>query len=101
MPSGKAVKKVNKLAIRGARQNLEKKRIQIASRVAAAQLAHELAHEINNPLEALTNLIYIMKELASGAEFGEYAGMLEEADRQLSRISRLVHNILSLDDPQP
>ena len=88
---------LNTTAMRGARQNLNRKRIQIASRVAAAQLAHELAHEINNPLEALTNLIYIMKE--STAESGECAVMLEEADRQLSRISRLVRNILTLDDP--
>jgi two-component system NtrC family sensor kinase len=85
-------------AIRGKRQNLERKRIQKASRVAAAQLAHELAHEINNPLEALTNLIYIMKE--SAAELGECAVMLEEADHQLSRISRLVHNILTLDNAE-
>ena len=83
-------------ATRGERQNLETKRIQAASRFATAQLAHELAHEINNPLEALTNLIYILKE--SAAEFGECAVMLEEADHQLSRISQLVHNILTLDN---
>ena len=83
-------------ATRGERQNLETKRIQAASRVATARLAHELAHEINNPLEALTNLIYILKE--SAAEFGECAVMLEEADHQLSRISQLVHNILTLDN---
>ena len=83
-------------AIRGKRQSLERKRIQVASRVAAAQLAHELAHQINNPLEALTNLIYIMKE--SAEEFGECAVMLEEADHQLSRIAQLVHNILTLDN---
>lgn len=87
------------VAVRGERHALERKRILIASRVAAAQLAHELAHEINNPLEALTNLIYIMKE--SAAELGECTVMLEEADHQLSRISRLVHNILTLDDADP
>jgi two-component system NtrC family sensor kinase len=73
----------------------ERQNLQAASRVATAQLAHELAHEINNPLEALTNLIYILKE--SAAEFGECAVMLEEADHQLSRISQLVHNILTFD----
>lgn len=76
------------------RQELERKRILIASRVAAAQVAHELAHEINNPLEALTNLIYIIRESAGD----QNAEMLEEADHQLSRISRLVHNILALND---
>jgi signal transduction histidine kinase len=81
------------------RQNLERGPIQVTNRVAAAQLAHELAHEINNPLEALTNLIYIMK--ASAAELGECAVMLEEADHQLSRISRLVHDILTLDNAEP
>ena len=80
----------------GKRQNLERRRIQVASRVAAAQLAHELAHEINNPLEALTNLIYIIK--GSVVASGQSAEMLEEADHQLSRISRLVHNILTLDN---
>jgi two-component system, NtrC family, sensor kinase len=86
-------------AIHGERQSLERESIQLASRVAAAQLAQELAHEINNPLEALTNLIYIMKE--SAAALGECAVMLDEADHQLSRISRLVHNILTLDNADP
>jgi PAS domain S-box-containing protein len=95
MPSEREYDKPDgQIAVREAQEDLERKRTRIASRVAAAQLAHELAHEINNPLEALTNLIYIMK--GSAVASGQCAEMLDEADHQLSRISRLVHSILSL-----
>ena len=82
-----------RIAVRLAQEDLERKRTRIASKVAAAQVAHELAHEINNPLEALTNLIYLIKGLVTS---GPCAEMIDEADHQLSRISRLVHNILAL-----
>jgi PAS domain S-box-containing protein len=97
MPSGREGNKPDeRIVVRRAQEDFERKRILIASRVAAAQLAHELAHEINNPLEALTNLVYIIKKSAVAS--GQCAEMLDEADHQLSRISRLVHNILALED---
>ena len=96
MPSEREDNKPDqRIVVRLSQEDLERKRTRIASRVAAAQVAHELAHEINNPLEALTNLIYIIKGFVAS---GECAAMLDEADHQLSRISRLVHNILALGD---
>lgn len=68
----------------------------IREKIGVAELAHELAHELNNPLEALTNLLYLAREAA--AENDKLMGMLEEADSQLARISTVVHSILTLDE---
>ncbi len=67
--------------------------------IAAAQIAHELAHEINNPLEALVNLLYLLKQ---SAETPQEVQRHEEAERQLARIATLVRSILAIehDDQQ-
>jgi hypothetical protein len=53
---------------------------------AAAKVANELAHAVNNPLQALTNALYLMD-----AEPGEH---LQDARAQLQRINSLVRVIL-------
>ena len=70
----------------------EEKRLQLEKKLAASQLAHELAHEINNPLEALTNLLYLL-----GKSPLKDQKHIEEAEEQLARITTLVHSILALD----
>lgn len=80
--------RIQKRRIEGKRQQLEKK-------LAASQLANELAHEINNPLEALTNLLYLLEDSASTAQGRKH---LEEAERQVGRITALVRSILALED---
>jgi hypothetical protein len=53
---------------------------------AAAKVANELAHAVNNPLQALTNALYLMD-----AGPGEH---LQDARAQLQRINSLVRVIL-------
>lgn len=51
----------------------------------AGRLAATIAHEINNPLEAVTNLIYLARS-APGGEARRYLQMVEE---ELSRIAHI------------
>lgn len=75
----------------------EKRSERLLKQIAAAQIAHELAHEINNPLEALVNLLYLLKGSVDSQEELERH---EEAERQLARIATLVRSILTIDDQQ-
>ncbi len=55
------------------------------------RLAATVAHEINNPLEAVTNLVYLAKECALGDDVREY---LEAAEQELDRVSHLTRQTL-------
>jgi PAS domain S-box-containing protein len=59
---------------------------------AAARLAATVAHEINNPLEAIGNLIYIAKTTAGVP--ASAAGHLELAEEELSRVSHITRQTL-------
>jgi PAS domain S-box-containing protein len=58
----------------------------------AGRFAASMAHEINNPLAAVTNLIYLACRDASLQ--GDTRAILELADRELARISRIVAQTL-------
>lgn len=77
----------------------EELRARIRANVAVAELASELAHQLNNPLEALTNLIYLAKK---GTRDTELQSLLDNAESQLARVSTVVRSILTLkgSDPQ-
>lgn len=51
---------------------------------ALGRMANSIAHEINNPLEAVTNLLYIAKAINESPEVAQY---LETADRELRRVA--------------
>lgn len=53
---------------------------------AVGQLASAIAHEINNPLESLTNLLYLIRQTESVAEIQEYADI---AQSELNRVSEI------------
>jgi len=59
---------------------------------ATGKLAHAIAHEINNPLEALVNLIYLANTSQRPAEIRQY---LARAEEELKRISRITKHSLS------
>jgi two-component system NtrC family sensor kinase len=59
---------------------------------ATGKLANAIAHEINNPLEALTNLIYLAGRTESIASVQE---LLTRADAELARIARITRQSLS------
>lgn len=55
------------------------------------RLAATVAHEINNPLEAITNLIFLAKGAESREDVGKFLSMAEE---ELSRVSHLTRQTL-------
>jgi len=67
--------------------------LRMTERLAAAgKLAATVAHEINNPLEAVQNLIYLAMHRASRDDVRDY---LSAAEEELDRISHLTRQTLS------
>jgi PAS domain S-box-containing protein len=59
---------------------------------AAGRMAATVAHEINNPLEAVTNLVYLAKrDLEKSERVAEY---LEMASRELDRVAHITRQTL-------
>lgn len=58
---------------------------------AVGRLAASIAHEINNPLESVTNLIYLARGASDKLTANEY---LETADRELRRASAITNQTL-------
>jgi signal transduction histidine kinase len=52
-----------------------------------ARFALTMAHEINNPLEAITNLVYLLAPMQAGPEAQAYVATIEDQLKGLSRIS--------------
>ena len=59
----------------------------------AGRLAATIAHEINNPLEAVTNLIYLLRQ--SKELKPEQAALLRLADEQLARVNHIAKQTLA------
>ncbi|MGZ4831026.1 MAG: PAS domain-containing sensor histidine kinase, partial [Candidatus Angelobacter sp.] len=59
---------------------------------AAGRLAATVAHEINNPLAAVTNLVYLAKRDAGDAK--KVSGYLELAGRELDRVAHIARQTL-------
>ncbi len=79
-----------------AREITHQKRAEQALRTAerlasVGRLAATVAHEINNPLEAVTNLVYLAKDRADRSDVREFLGAIED---ELDRISHLTKQTL-------
>jgi signal transduction histidine kinase len=64
-----------------------------ATATAAAAMANDLAHQINNPLQSLTNSIFIASENLSGPD-GQ--ALARDMSADLERLSTLTRKILAL-----
>jgi two-component system NtrC family sensor kinase len=60
---------------------------------ATGRMANTIAHEINNPLEAITNLLFLLKPSAEAKP--DSAEYLNAAEKELARVSRIARQILS------
>lgn len=60
---------------------------------AAAHVANELAHKINNPLQSMTNAAFL---IATGSSVDEQQALGEGLSKDIGRLSGLVKELLSL-----
>ncbi len=79
-------------------QKLDQKAREIARAQASTDRAHEMAHQINNPLQSLTNTMFL-------ASLGgpDAPGYIDTALRELAALSERVRKLLALkydDDPR-
>jgi signal transduction histidine kinase len=65
---------------------------------AVGRLASSIAHEINNPLESVTNLIYLAKKAAVNPKTQEY---LATAEIELRRVSAIANQTLQFHRQSP
>lgn len=73
-------------------RNAQQLAIQAEKLAAAGRMAATIAHEINNPLEAVTNFIYLAMT-AKGLP-AEVCRHLEIADRELARVAQIAQQTL-------
>ncbi len=75
-----------------ARKQMERSLVQSEKLAAAGRMAATVAHEINNPLEAVLNLMFLAR--ASCAPESETHGYLEIAEAELERVSHIARQTL-------
>lgn len=81
-------------AAMGYRQMKQQARLIAQERAAAAaQMANQLAHEINNPLQSMTNAAYLVAE---GATDQDSRNLGRDLSNDIGRLSKLVKELLSL-----
>jgi len=72
-------------------KHLEKALLQAEKLAATGRMAATIAHEINNPLEAMMNLLYLLRPTISG---DEGHGYLAAAESELQRVSHIAKQTL-------
>lgn len=74
-------------------QRVQQERLLISEKLAATgRLAATIAHEINNPLESVLNLIYLARTSRSQAE--KIQEFLATAEKELTRVSHIARHTL-------
>ena len=93
-----------------ARDITQRKRSEVALRMAeklasVGRMAATVSHEINNPLEAVVNLIYLSKQALSEKRIEHLGEFLAMAEQELSRVTHLTRQTLAFyrggQEPQP
>lgn len=74
------------------RNRFQQEKLQEQARsLAAAYMANELAHQINNPLQSVTNALYLAERGG-----GDTQAFVNCAVRELARVARIVNELLAL-----
>jgi PAS domain S-box-containing protein len=74
-----------------ARKQLEQSLLQAEKIAATGRMAATIAHEINNPLEAIVNLLYLANARATDPE---QIGFLDAAESEVARVSHIAKQTL-------
>src|SRR5665213_430692 len=90
--SGKIIGASKVLRSIGERKLMEKNLLQAEKIAATGKMAATIAHEINNPLESVLNLIYLARTNAS--DTGEVVAYLHTAEQELLRVSHIAKQTL-------
>lgn len=76
------------------RQRIAERAALLNERLAATgRMANTIAHEINNPLEAITNLLYLLRRMVNNSQ--EATSLLSTAEEEVARVSRISRQILT------
>jgi len=73
------------------RRRVEQQLFESEKLAAVGRLAASIAHEVNNPLEAIKNALYLMQ---SGAEGDKNIRFLEIARKETERVSHIIRQML-------
>jgi PAS domain S-box-containing protein len=73
------------------RKRIEQSLLQAEKIAATARMAATIAHEINNPLEAVMNLLYLLRPMITNPEGINY---LSSAEDELGRVSHIAKQTL-------
>ena len=73
------------------RQRIQDSLVQAEKIAATGRMAATIAHEINNPLEAVLNLLYLLRPLVSTSEGKSYLGT---AEIELTRVAHIAKQTL-------
>lgn len=63
------------------------------------RLAAGLAHEINNPLEGMTNYLSLLREDLAAGRAGEARELVEPLAEGVARVAGILHQVLAFADP--
>lgn len=74
------------------KKRLEASLLQAEKIAASGRMAAAIAHEVNNPLEAITNLIFLARENAGDA--AQVRSFLDLAESEVARVSRIAQRTL-------
>lgn len=74
------------------RQRIERSLMQAEKIAAAGRMAATIAHEINNPLEAVVNLLYLAKSNAGDAK--DVVKYVDAAESEVARVSHIARQTL-------
>jgi len=74
------------------RKKVERLLVQSEKLAATGRMAATVAHEINNPLESVMNLIYLARRASTPS--GKAFGYLQTAEKELERVSHIARQTL-------